>query len=469
MEKIVEKKVEKKASLFKMVSFTVCGIVVLDSFVAPAAMGVSSITLWLLTAIVFFIPYGLINAELGATYPEDGGIYAWVKRAFGEFHGTMVAWFYWVSVAFWMPAVFIAFSWWFSLTFAPNLGTFASASITVLMCWVVVGIGIRGVELGIKVTNIAALVKTGVLLMFGGMGVVYAIKYGTANDFALANFALSFDFNSIAFSSAIVYNLLGFELISSIASSIESPEKNIPKMTIMAGVAIAALYIIGTFGVLVAIPADAIDPLDGFFYALQELCTIFGGGSTLAFNIIMSCALFTLVSNMISWSMGSVEILDEAEFSKKTKVLGHRHPKYDTPDYSYILMGCISTVLIILNFALGESANEAFWTILSFSFLVFFLPYVWLFPAAVKLRLKDKDLKRPYQVPFGLPGLLIAAFICLSFILFSIGLLFFTGEGFDSLYHGTLIIGTGLTTIAGIAFYRRSLRKDDNKDDEDIA
>ena len=74
---------EKKVNLLKMVGFTVTGIVVLDTFVAPAAMGVSSFTVWLLTAVLFFIPYGLINAELGAAYPDDGGIFAWLKRAFG--------------------------------------------------------------------------------------------------------------------------------------------------------------------------------------------------------------------------------------------------------------------------------------------------------------------------------------------------------------------------------------------------
>jgi len=461
---------EKKVSLFKMISFTICGIVVLDTFVAPAAMGVSSITVWLLTAILFFIPYGLINAEIGAAYPEDGGIYSWVKRAFGEFQATLVAWYYWVNVAFWMPAVFIAFSWWFSMAYAPDLSTFASAAIAIVMCWVVVGIGIRGVELGITVTNIAAIVKVAVLLIFGGLGVVYAIQNGSANDFSLANFALDFNFDTIAFSSAIVYNLLGFELISSIASSIDNPGKNIPKMTVLAGVMIAALYIIGTYGVLVAIPADAIDPLDGFFYALQELCTVFGDSSTLVFNIIMAGALFTLVSNMISWSMGGVEVLDEAEFTKKTKVLGHRHAKYDTPDYSYILMGVISTALIVLNFSLGESANEAFWTILSFSFLVFFLPYLWLFPAAVKLRHMDKDMERPYEVPGGLPGLYISAFLGFAFILLGCVLLFFTGEGFDPLYHGTLIIGTGLTTVFGIGLYRKSHKDiDSDKNDEGCA
>lgn len=444
----------KKVSLFKMVSFTVCGIVVLDTFVAPAAMGVSSITVWLLTAILFFIPYGLINAELGAAYPEDGGIYLWVKRAFGEFQATMVAWFYWVNVAFWMPAVFIAFSWWFSLAYAPSMGVWPSAILAILMCWLVVYIGIRGAELSVTVTNIAAIMKVSVLVIFGLLGVVYAIKNGAANDFSLSSFAIDFKFDTISYSSAIVYNLLGFELISSIASKIENPGKNIPKMTVLAGILIAALYIIGTFGVLVAIPAEQVDPLDGFFYAIEELCSLFGPGQQLAFSIIIGVALLTLVSNMISWTLGGVEVLDEATFTKKTKLLGHRHAKYDTPDYSYILMGVIATLLIVLNFALGESANEAFWTILSFSFLVFFLPYLWLFPAAIKLRRTDTTTPRPYKVPGGMPGLIIASCLGFAFIALGCVLLFVTGEGFDPLYHGTLVIGTGITAVYGVVLYR---------------
>lgn len=447
---------EKKVNLFKMIAFTVCGIVVLDTFVAPAAMGVSSITVWLLTAILFFIPYGLINAELGAAYPEDGGIYAWVKRAFGEFQATMVAWFYWVNVAFWMPAVFLAFSWWFSLAYAPNMGIWASAFLAIAMCWVIVYIGIRGIELSITVTNIAAVMKVAVLVIFGLLGVVYAVKNGAANDFSLSAFKINFSFDTIAFSSAIVYNLLGFELISSIASSVEKPERNIPKMTVLAGILIAAMYIIGTFGVLVAIPAEAVDPLDGFFYAIQELCTVFGSGQQIAFSIIIAVALLTLVSNMISWTLGGVEVLDEADFTKKNKILSHRNKKFNTPDFSYVLMGVISTVLIVLNFALGESANEAFWTILSFSFLIFFLPYLWLFPTAVKLRMTDKETPRPYKVPGGMIGLIIAAVLGFGFIALGCILLFVTGEGWDPLYHLTLIIGTALTTGYGIILYRNS-------------
>ena len=69
---------------FDMTLFTVCAILVIDQLAASASIGVQSIFWWIFTLIFFFIPYGLITAELGSTYPDQGGIYSWVKRAFGD-------------------------------------------------------------------------------------------------------------------------------------------------------------------------------------------------------------------------------------------------------------------------------------------------------------------------------------------------------------------------------------------------
>jgi hypothetical protein len=182
----------KKVSLLKSVLFTICSILVLDTFVAPAIIGVSSITIWVITAIVFFVPYGLLSAELGSTYPDDGGIYSWVKRAFGEGPAVLTGWYYWVNVAFWMPAVFIAFAAWISYLFFPAASPWVLCAIAVIMCWVVVYIGIRGIELSVTVTTIAAVCKVAVLLIFGGLGIVYGIKNGLANDFSLKSFIPTF-------------------------------------------------------------------------------------------------------------------------------------------------------------------------------------------------------------------------------------------------------------------------------------
>lgn len=442
---------KRNVNLWKMVLFTVCGILVLDTFVVPAQIGVASITIWVITAIFFFFPYGLINAELGAAYPQDGGIYAWVQRAFGDLHGTLVGWFYWVNVAFWMPAVFVAFSWWFQLAYVPDMSVFWGAAIAVLLCWVVVAIGVRGIDLSVTVTNIAAIVKVAVLIIFGILGIWYGIKNGLQNSFAIEAFVPSFN-ETLVFAPTIVYNLLGFELISSVARKLKNPDKNIPKMTLMAGGMIAFLYVFGTFGILAATPAENVDSVDGFFFTLQELTTVFGGAGNAIFKILMAFALFTLMANMISWTLGGTEVLASAKLETKSRIFAHRHKKFKTADYSYILMGVISTILIVFNFLLSGDANDVFWTILSFSFVVFLLPYMWLFPAYVKLRLTDEDTKRPYTVPLGKAGMWISAILGELFIGLSLILLFTEGH---LLYYLVLIIGTLLTTAYGLFLYYR--------------
>lgn len=438
---------EKKINLWQTILFTICSILVLDTFVAPAIIGVSSITIWIITAIIFFIPYGLLSAELGSTYPDDGGIYSWVNRAFGEKAAVLTGWYYWVNVAFWMPSVFVAFAYWFSYAFAPDANAWVLAGVATLMCWVIVWIGIRGVELSVAVSNVAAICKVAVLLIFGFMGVAYGIKFGLANDFSPASFVPTFG-NTTQYITAIVYNLLGFELIGSIGSSIDKPEKTIPKMTVFSGVIITALYVFGTFGILAAVPAEEVDTVDGFYFALQELCTVFGPAANVVFYIIIVIALLTLVSNMITWTLGANEALAAAELDKRSKLMGHRNAKYGTPDNLYIIMGVLSTVLIVVNFALSSDANEIFWTILSFSFVIFLLPYLFMFPAAVKLRKIDPDTPRVYKAP----ALTFCAVICEVCV--AVSVLFLFKDAGSAFALGLLIVGTLLTTLAGLWLYK---------------
>lgn len=436
----------KKISLFKLITFTICSILVLDSFVSPTIIGVSSITIWIITAVVFFLPYGLINSELGSTYPDDGGMVSWIGRAFGEKAAVYNGWFYWVNVAIWVPAVFVAFSGWFNLAFMPNASNLLLMALALLMCWIVVYIGIRGVEMSVAVSNVAAICKVTVLLIFGFMDIVYGIKNGLANDFSLRAFIPSFD-NTLNYVPVIIYNLLGFELIASVGSEIDKPEKNIPKMTVFAGAAIAALYIFGTFGVLAAIPAAEIDTVDGFYYALMELASIFGPAQKVVVSIIMIVALLTLVSNMVSWGMGAVESLEGIGLQQRSKLLGHTSKKYGTKDYAYILMGTVATVLIVFNFLLSGDANEMFWNIFSFGSIVFMIPYLFMFAAVIILRKKDPEAPRLFKVPGGKIGLWICVIMCEFWIVVSIALLVFVP--FDLMYHGMLVVGLIICALFG--------------------
>ena len=441
-----------KVSLTKTVLFTVCSILVLDSFVAPTIIGVSSITIWIISAIFFFLPYGLMSAELGSTYPDDGGIVSWVQRAFGEFWGVMEGWMYWINVAFWMPAVFTAFSGWLVLAIWPEMPVFLQAAIAIAMCWVIVYIGVKGIDLSVEVASIMAYLKMGILVLLGILGIIYGIKNGLANDFSLANWIPSFSDiinpEDGGYFAAIVYNLLGFELIGSIGSQIEDPKHTVPKMTIIAGVAIVAIYCFGSFGVLAAIPADQIDEVDGFVYALKELCTVFGSAGNIVFYVVIFGAILTLVANMITWTLGGNESFMAADLDKRSKFLGHRHPKYGTADNLYYVMGGVSSLLLVLNYSLSGDANDVFWTIFAFSSIVFMLCYLLMFTAALKLKFTD-DTPRVYAVPGGKVGMVIIFILCM----FSVGIATFSLLDLDPSGYGFWMQTIGLILTFGVGVY----------------
>ena len=90
--------------------FTVSAILVVDQLTASASIGVSAVGWWVLTIVLFLVPSGLITAELGTAYPEQGGIYAWVRRAYGRRWAACTTYWYWVNVAMWMPSVYLLFT-----------------------------------------------------------------------------------------------------------------------------------------------------------------------------------------------------------------------------------------------------------------------------------------------------------------------------------------------------------------------
>lgn len=437
-----------KVSLIKTVLFTVCSILVLDSFIPPAIIGVSSITIWIITSVVFFIPYGLLSAEIGSTYPDDGGIVSWVRRAFGEFWAVLEGWLYWVNVAFWMPSIFATFSEWIALAIWPDMSMLLQGIIAVTMCWLIVYIGVKGKELSINVSAFMAYLKMGILLLFGIMGVIYGIKNGFANDFSLASFVPSID-DTIIYFGVIIYNLLGFELIGSIGSEIDDAQHTVPKMTIIAGLAITFFYAFGTFGVLAAIPAAEVDEVDGFVYALRELCTVFDGASDIVFYVLITGTIITLVANMITWTLGANEAF-VAELDKRSPFLSHRNEKYGTLDNLYYVMGGIATVLVILNYSLAGDANEIFWALFSFGTIIFLSCYLIMFVAAIKLKFTD-NATEGYRIPGGKIGTLICAILSFAGVALALYLLIdldTSGYGFWMQF-----IGTAITILAGVYIY----------------
>ena len=100
----------KVMGLLDVTLFTVSAMLVIDQLTASASVGTGTLAWWLLAIVFFLVPYGLITSELATAYPEQGGIYVWVKRAFGRRWAARTTYWYWVNVALWMPSVFLLFA-----------------------------------------------------------------------------------------------------------------------------------------------------------------------------------------------------------------------------------------------------------------------------------------------------------------------------------------------------------------------
>ena len=96
---------KKKFKLVDAVLATVCITLVAESVMPTAAIGNTQYFWWIFLIIAFCLPYGMISAELSTAYPSEGGLYDWVKKAFGERWAARVAWNYWINFPLWIASL----------------------------------------------------------------------------------------------------------------------------------------------------------------------------------------------------------------------------------------------------------------------------------------------------------------------------------------------------------------------------
>jgi len=432
-----------------MTLFTVCAILVMDTLAPSAAIGASSISWWVITLVLFFIPYGLITAELGTMLPEQGGLYVWVKNAFGEKWAARTTWLYWVNVALWMPSVYILFAGMFAQLFFPEMGLWLQIAVGIAMTWLTVWIGTITLDTGKWIPNLGALIKALIMVVIGVGAFIFAAKNGVANDLSFKSILPEWG-AGLAFLPVIVYNFMGFELMSGASAEMKNPGRDIPRAIIISGALIAVFYLLGTVGILMALPLEQLGLISGIIDTLQVLLgtTGIGGAAVIGLGV---AALFSFLANMVTWTIGANRTAAEAAKEKELPdVFAKEHPVHKTPVGAFLLTGIVSTAVMVLYGFMAGSAEDLFWTLFAFSSMVFLLPYLMLFPAFVKLRKTHPNVNRPYKVPGGLTVATILAIICEVFILQAI--IFFIwvpGEPIDWAFAAPVLIGVVLTLIIG--------------------
>src|SRR6476659_9352790 len=99
---------ERALILRDLVLFNLVAVIGINWVATAAKAGPSSITLWVLAAVFFFVPQGFAVIQLSHSFPAEGGIYAWTRQEFGERHGFLCGWCYWINNVLFYPTLLIA-------------------------------------------------------------------------------------------------------------------------------------------------------------------------------------------------------------------------------------------------------------------------------------------------------------------------------------------------------------------------
>ena len=415
-------KLQRVLRRWDLVFFSVCALIGLDAISGLAKFGLWQGVTWLVIFVfIFLLPYGLVSAELASTFPAEGGIYTWVRMAYGKLPAGITAILYWFSNAIWIGgslagttiAAIDAFY------MHPNghgdLGWLPSMIIGLAFVWVNILIAVVSLKHGKWAGNIGAYVKAIAVIFFSILVVGFLIKKGVPTGLAPISTLKPSATGFLAVVGSVVFLMVGFELESGASEEIVNPQRDVPIGVLRSGAITAVLYILVVAGILLALPEKTLTTSSGFtgaFQAVNQGVFGSGGGAKFLGYIFALIIILTLVGSGSVWILGSCRVEALAALDGAAPRILGRFSKQGTPISMAILSGVIGSFFVIYIFGVLKGSLTSFFSVmLGLALSMAVLCYLFSLPAVITLRKKFPDVKRPFSVPGGKVGLWIAVIL----------------------------------------------------------
>ena len=354
-----------------------------------AAAGPSSIVVWIGAWFCFYTPLALSVLELSSRYPNEGGLYVWSKRAFGDFSGFLSAWTYWTSNLPYFPAVlyfaasnilFMRQAAWQHLS--GNATFYIVFSLLTLSAATLMNI--VGLDVGKWLHNVGALamwIPVGIVIV---LGFVAWHRYGSSTSFTVHSMMPSTHLNDLIFWSVLTFAFGGCETASFMGEEIKNPRRTIPLALLTAGVTVTICYILGTVCVLLALPSTEVNSLQGLVQAVSKTA------SRVGFPGVLPLAAFLIALSNIGAAGAYLAAVARLPFVAGLDrflppVFGALHPRWKTPWVALLTQFVLGVVFIFLGQA-GTSVKGAYDVLVSMGVITYFIPYLYLFAAMIKLQ-----------------------------------------------------------------------------------
>ena len=455
---------ERGLGLRDLVLFNLVAILGISWVATAAKAGPGSLTLWVLAALLFFIPQGLAVIQLAADMPDEGGIYSWTRKELGELHGFVCGWCYWINNVLYYPTLLLGAA--VSATFIIGKGESGMADnwayvlpFTVIGLVVAVGLNIVGIGTGKWLQNIGGLsvFLPGIVLVALG---VYRVTSGIpANPISLAG--LKPDLSNLPMLNlwaTIAFAFAGLELSSTMASEIKEAWRNLPRSIYVTAPIVALVYIIGTCSMLWLVPRDQINVVAGPLQAIAN-----GAGRNGWWIVAFIALLLTVarIGAVGAWLVGSSRVAFVVGLDRYfPEAFSRIHPRWRTPHVAILVQGIIAVFFLLLSvLGKGTTVETAFLILIDMSLLIYFVPYLYLF-LCFMVHCWKRD-RGPLVVPGGKGGVLLSGISGFGITLFAMVVAMFPPPGTAEIWLHELKLGGGAILLlgTGVVIYWRARTK----------
>jgi amino acid transporter len=330
--------------------------------------------------------------------------------------------------------------------------------IGIVLIWVTVGLNVVTLDIGKWIPNLGAVLKIVVFVAIIAGAILYVQDHGMANVISLETLKPNWS-ASAQYIPAIIYGMLGFELVSASSDEMVDPARDVPRSIFISGAIIIVLYTAATIAVLAALPTGDIDLVEGLMDTLY-LFFDYGTAGRVFVTALGVAALYTFFSNGVTWALGCNRAAAEAaQEGELPRLFGIENEQLGTPVGAAVAMGVFGTVVLLLYGFLSKSNEDLFWSLFAFSAVIFLLPYIGLLLAFIRSRSADKDRHRPFKVPGGNAFAIFLACLCIVVLSLSILLFLYTpgvGIQFPVLAGALVMIAIGEVLIRWAEMHRRN-------------
>lgn len=441
------KKNKRVISIFVLVMLNVSIMASLRNLPLVAEYGYSAIFYFLIVGICFLLPSALVSAELATGWPKSGGIYVWVREAFGDIWGFFSIWMQWVHNVTWYPAILAFVATTLAYVFYPPLATnkYYVLSVVLVGFWGMTFLNFLGIKASSLFSTIGVIAGTiipgtflillGVLWMISGKPMqIHFDMAGVLPDLSR--------FDNIVFLGGLFLAFAGLEVSSGYAGEVKNPQKNYPRAIIYAAVIVFFLFMLGSLAIGIVIPKEKISLVSGLMEALTVFLDDFGIAWLIP--LIGILLVYGAVAEVNSWIIGPVKALYTTTIHGNLPPIFQKTNAKGVPTNLLLFQAIIVTISSCV-FLTMPSLSTSYWILSALSTQIYLVMYIMMFLASIRLRYTRPHVPRAYRIPKPHKGIWVVALLGVFTSLFAIFLIFVPPAQLEigslAFYESFLIVG----------------------------